>query len=84
MKVYENMRGDIVPHPAGLTVGNAHELGSMNFVFMAVDPGEHKKLVIAAMQQSGVPFVDLYNDLEHEHQCTYAVDGNSILIEECQ
>lgn len=67
-KVYENMRGGIVPHPAGLTAENAHELGSMNFVFMAVDPGEHKKLAIAAMQQSGVPFVDCGMGL-------YIVDG---------
>lgn len=153
-EVYGKMRAGIVPHPSGLTAENAHELGTMNFVFIAVDPGEHKKLAIAALQQSGVPFVDcgmglyvvdgsiagqlrlttvtsskadhvdrhikpnqvgvpneyahniqvaelnalnatlavvrwkkhfgFYNDLEHEHQSTYAVDGNALLNEEIQ
>lgn len=152
-EVYGNMRVGIVPHPAGITAENARELGSMDFVFIAVDPGEHKKLAIVTLQQAGVPFVDcgmglyavdgsiagqlrlttvtkakadhvdrtirlnqagvpndyahniqvaelnamnavlavvrwkkhfgLYNDLEHEHQSLYAVDGNSLLNEEC-
>jgi ThiF family len=153
-EVYGNMRSSIVPHAAGLTAQNVHELGSMHFVFLAVDPGEHKKLAVAAMLQAGVPFVDcgmgiyvvndslagqlrlttvtaskqdhvdrhikpnqagvpneyahniqvaelnalnaslavvrwkkhfgFYNDLEREHNCTYAVDGNAVLNEECQ
>lgn len=153
-EVYGKMRSGIVPHPAGLTADNVHELGSMHFVFIAVDPGEHKKLAIAALLQAGVPFVEcgmglyvvddsiagqlrlttvtagkqdhverhikpnqaampneyahniqvaelnalnaslavvrwkkhfgFYNDLEREHNCTYAVDGNVLLNEECQ
>lgn len=153
-ELYGSMRVGIVPHSAGLTAENAHELGSMHFVFVAVDPGEHKKLAIAALQKAGVPFVDcgmglyvvdgsiagqlrlttvtnskadhvdrhikpnqagvpneyahniqvaelnalnaalavvrwkkqfgFYNDLEHEHQSTYTVDGNALLNEECQ
>lgn len=152
--VYGKMRVGIVPHPAGLTAQNVHELGSMNFVFLAADPGEHKTLAIAALLQAGVPFVDcgmglyvvnetlagqlrlttttvskrdhvdrhikpnqsgvlneyahniqvaelnalnaslavvrwkkhfgFYNDLEREHNCTYAVDGNALLNEELQ
>jgi hypothetical protein len=57
-EVYGKMRSGIVTHPAGLTAQNVHELGSMNFAFLAVDPGEHKKLAIAALLQAGVPFVD--------------------------
>lgn len=153
-EVYGKMRLGIVPHPTGLTAENAHELGSMNFVFIAGDPGEYKKIAIETMQKSGVPFVDcgmglyvvdgtlagqlrlttvtnakadhmdrhikptqsgvpneyvhniqvaelnamnavlavvrwkkhfgFYNDLEHEHQSTYTVDGNTMLNEECQ
>jgi hypothetical protein len=153
-EVYGKMRIGIVPHPAGLTAQNAHEFASMDFVFIAVDPGEHKKLAIAALLQAGVPFVDcgmglyvvessiagqlrlttvtdakadhvdrhikpnqagvpneyarniqvaelnalnaalavvrwkkhigFYNDLENEHQSTYAVDGNALLNEEFQ
>ncbi len=153
-EVYGNMRSGIVPRAAGLTAQNVHELGSMNFVFLAVDPGEHKKVAVATLLQAGVPFVDcgmglyvvndslagqlrlttatvskhdhvdrhikpnqagvpneyaqniqvaelnalnaslavvrwkkhfgFYNDLEREHNCTYAVDGNALLNEECQ
>jgi len=67
-EVYGKMRVGIIPHPTGLTAENAHELGSMNFVFIAVDPGEHKKLAIATLQQAGVPFVDCGMGL-------YVVDG---------
>lgn len=152
VQVYGKLRRGVVPHSGGLTSGNVDELKSMDFVFLAVDPGEHKKLAITAMTQAGVPFVDcgmglyvvdesiagqlrlttvtsakhdhvdrhiklnqadvpneyahniqvaelnalnaslavirwkkhfgFYNDLECEHQSTYAVDGNSVLNEE--
>jgi len=152
-RVYGKLRTGVIPHTAGLTSGNVDELKSMSFVFLAVDPGEHKKLAIATMTDAGVPFVDcgmglyvvdesiagqlrlttvtsakrdhvdrhiklnqavlpneyahniqvaelnalnaslavvrwkkhfgFYNDLEREHQSTYAVDGNSVLNEEC-
>ena len=151
-EVYGNMRTGVFAHPAGLTADNAHELGSMHFVFIAVDPGAHKKLAIAALLQAGVPFIEcgmglyvvddsiagqlrlttvtagkqdhvqrhikpnqgavpneyahniqvaelnaltaslavvrwkkhfgFYNDIEHEHNATYAVDGNVLLNEE--
>lgn len=153
-EVYGRMRAGIVPHATGVTADNVHELESMHFVFIAADPGEHKKLSIAALLRSSVPFIDcgmglyvvnesiagqlrlttvtaskqdhidrhikpnqatvpneyaqniqvaelnalnasmavmrwkkhfgFYNDLEREHQCTYAVDGNSVLNEELQ
>lgn len=152
-EAYGKMRAGIVPHPAGLSSENAHELASMDFVFIAVDPGEHKKVAVAALLRAGVAFVDcgmglyivegsiagqlrlttvtstkadhvdrhikpnqagvpneyahniqvaelnalnaalavlrwkkhfgFYNDLEHEHQSTYAIDGNALLNEEC-
>ena len=152
-QVYGKLRTGVVPHSGGLTGDNVDELKYMSFVFLAVDPGEHKKLAIAAMAEAGVPFVDcgiglyvvnesiagqvrlttvtsakrdhvdrhiklnqadlpneyahniqvaelnalnaslavvrwkkhfsFYNDLEREHQSSYAVDGNSVLNEEC-
>lgn len=153
-QLYGKLRSGIVPHEEGLTHQNVAELGSMHFVFLAVDPGEHKKLTIATLSEAGIPFVDcgmglyvvnesiagqlrlttvtdskrdhvdkhiklnqagipneyaqniqvvelnalnaslavvrwkklfgFYNDLEHEHQCTYAVDANSVLNEEVE
>lgn len=153
-QMYGQMRAGIVAHPAGITPENAHELRTMNFAFISADPGEHKRLAIAALLDAGVPFVDcgmglyvvngslagqlrltavtnaksdhverhikpnqagvpneyahniqvaelnainaalavvrwkkhfgFYNDLEREHNCTYAVDGNAVLNEECQ
>ena len=153
-QVYGQMRSGIVPHAAGIEGKNAHELATMSFAFIASDPGEHKRLAIAALQGGGVPFVDcglglyvvkgslagqlrftavtssksdhldrhikpnqvgvpneyahniqiaelnalnaalavvrwkkhfgFYNDLEREHHCTYAIDGNSLLNEERQ
>ena len=55
---YEPMRRGVFPHPAYVTADNVDELLGMDFVFLAMDPNEHKKLIVDRLADSRVPFID--------------------------
>lgn len=57
--IYSNMRKRIVPHDAYLTEDNVGELQDMSFVFVAVDDGPSRRLIIAKLEELGIPFVDV-------------------------
>lgn len=55
---YDPLRRGIYPHPVYVTAGNVDELLDMDFVFLSMDPNEHKKLIVDRLNDSQVPFVD--------------------------
>jgi ThiF family len=55
---YQPMRRGIHPHSVYVTAQNAEELLAMDFVFLAMDPSEHKKAIVGRLGSSPVPFVD--------------------------
>ena len=55
---YEPLRRGIFPHPTYVTADNVDELMDMNFVFLTMDPNEHKKLIVDWLTDSPVPFID--------------------------
>lgn len=55
---YRAMRRGIVSHPVYVDESNIHELASMSFVFITMDTGPAKKLIIAKLVELGIPFVD--------------------------
>jgi len=55
---YSKMHRGIVTHPYSLGVSNAGELEGMDFVFLCLDGGEHKKHVFEKLEELGIPFVD--------------------------
>ena len=56
--LYSNMRHGIIEHPVYVDGNNVGELRPMDFVFVTMDSGPAKKLVIEALQTFGVAFVD--------------------------
>jgi ThiF family len=58
-RVYSRMRRDIVPHPHYIDKSSVHELSSMKFVFICVDKGAPKKLIIEELESFGIPFIDV-------------------------
>ncbi len=56
--VYSKMRSGIIPC-GHITDSNVAELRGMGFVFLALDQGDAKKLIIQELQDHGVPFVDV-------------------------
>jgi ThiF family len=57
--VYSKMRRNIVPHPNYVDESNIHELRGMSFVFLALDKGKPKHLLVTKLEEFGIPFIDV-------------------------
>jgi hypothetical protein len=55
---YSAMRRHIHPHPTNLTEANVAEVLDADFVFLAMDSGPDKQLIISKLVAAGVAFVD--------------------------
>jgi hypothetical protein len=55
---YSKMRRGIVPHAVNVTADNVNELSSASFVFLAMDTGPDKKIIVESLIANGVPFID--------------------------
>ncbi len=56
--IYAKMRRGIVAHERHIDAGTANELRDMSFVFVCIDSGPTKTAIIAALNETNVPFVD--------------------------
>jgi hypothetical protein len=57
--LYSKMRRGIVDHPVHLDAGNVEELRGMDFVFLCVDKGSPKKLIVEKLEEFIIPFADV-------------------------
>jgi hypothetical protein len=55
---YDAIRRGIVAHPTKITPENVAELQPMSFVFLAMDAGPTKRLIIDHLKEWVIPFVD--------------------------
>jgi hypothetical protein len=58
-EVYARMRCGVVPHALRLDEANVQVLGKFDFVFVCVDRGSVRKVVLNALRAQGIPFVDV-------------------------
>jgi hypothetical protein len=58
-EVYSAMRKGIVPHETMVTDENVHELSAYDFLFICVDKGSVRRLIVEALQASAVRFIDV-------------------------
>jgi hypothetical protein len=56
---YARMHRHVVPHPEYVTADNIGELQHMDFVFVCVDNGEARRLIVHQLEAFGVAFVDV-------------------------
>ena len=56
---YSKMHRHIIPHDAFIDESNVNELRQMSFVFLCLDNGADKRLIIDTLLEAGVPFVDV-------------------------
>lgn len=61
---YAHMHRGIVPHAYNLVSSNLGELGQPNFVFLCVDDGPTRKLLMSHLLASSVPFIDVGMSLQ--------------------
>lgn len=57
--MYSKMRRGIVPHPYHINESNVRRLQGMDMVFLALDKGEPKQLIVRTLEESGTPFIDV-------------------------
>ncbi|MCW4013974.1 MAG: ThiF family adenylyltransferase, partial [Candidatus Bathyarchaeota archaeon] len=63
-EIYSQMRRGIIIHPYYLDQSNAVELASMNFVFICIDDGTAKKIIIDYLVGNDISFIDVGIGLE--------------------
>ena len=56
---YSAMHRHIVPHNEPVREANVEQLRAMDFVFIAIDSGESRHLIVRQLQEWGIPFVDV-------------------------
>jgi len=57
--IYSKMHRGICPHAAFITDKNKNELLKLDFVFVCVDSGKAKRLILPLLISNGIPFVDV-------------------------
>jgi ThiF family len=57
--VYSRMRKKIIPHDHFIDENTVEELQEMNFVFVCIDKGTAKRLIVERLQEWGNAFVDV-------------------------
>lgn len=57
--VYSKMRKGIVPHAGYIDASNVNLLGGINFVFLCLDKGGAKRLIVEKLEDFGIPFIDV-------------------------
>ncbi|MBD2512707.1 ThiF family adenylyltransferase [Nostoc muscorum FACHB-395] len=57
--LYSKMRKGIFPNPVYVDASNIAQLDRMNFVFLCLDKGEAKKLIVEKLEEFGIPFIDM-------------------------
>jgi hypothetical protein len=56
---YSAMKRRVIPHPYDVDETTVEELRAMQFVFLAADGGEVKRLAIEKLEEYQVPFIDV-------------------------
>ena len=56
--IYSKMHRGIMPHEYFIDASNVAELRDMEFVFLSMDKGEAKKLIVKKLEEWGIPFID--------------------------
>ncbi len=57
--IYSRMRKNIRPHPLFMDASNVHLLDGSDFVFLCMDSGSAKEVIVAHLENLGIPFVDV-------------------------
>ena len=55
---YDAMHKHVISHSERITENNASTLSGFDFVFVAVDAGPDKRVILETLQSAGIPFTD--------------------------
>lgn len=69
---YSNMHRHVHAHP-NVTEENIAELKSVDFLFLCLDSGESKRLLVASLEEYGKPFIDVGMGIHHSEHGLFGV-----------
>ena len=68
-ELYGHMHKGIVAHSTYVNETNVEELSGLDFVFLCIDTGEHKRVIIDKLIECGIAFIDTGIDItEHGNE----------------
>ena len=83
-EIYGNMHRHVHSHPYNLSEENVEELKSLDFVFIAMDSGESKRVIVDFLRNHGISFIDTGIDISRVEgslagmaRATLSVKGNT-------
>ena len=62
--LYSRMRRGIVAHDCHIDASNTDKLREMDFVFLCIDDGEAKRIIVESLESLGIRFVDVGMGIE--------------------
>ncbi|MFN8477516.1 MAG: ThiF family adenylyltransferase [Kouleothrix sp.] len=57
--LYSKMHRHIIAHNGYINISNVDQLRGMDFVFLSLDKGEAKRLIVEKLEEFGMPFIDV-------------------------
>lgn len=57
--IYSRMRKKIIRHDCFIDEATVEQLRGMNFVFICIDKGTGKRLIVERLEEWGIPFIDV-------------------------
>ncbi len=57
--IYSNMHRGIIPHAYKVALENIEEFADMDFVFICIDDGPSRKMIVTKLEEFGVAFIDV-------------------------
>lgn len=67
-EIYSKMRRKIIPHPQHINESNITELNSMDFVFLCVDKGKPRQMIINHLLDNKISFIDVGMGICNENE----------------
>ena len=58
-EIYSAMHTGVVAHSIYVTADNIEELAGFDFVFVAIDSGDARKVIVAALEEADIAFIDI-------------------------
>ncbi|MBQ2655405.1 MAG: ThiF family adenylyltransferase [Erysipelotrichaceae bacterium] len=75
--IYENMHKGIVSHPYYIDENNINELRGFDFIFIAIDSGPAKKIIVDYATENGIKFIDSGIDINRQNNSLIGMVRNT-------
>lgn len=62
--IYSRMHRGVVPHAFAISEDTLDKIGAFDFVFVCMDPGTPKRLLVEYLERNDIPFVDVGMGIE--------------------